>query len=358
MSQCARCDYTGDLTQHALDTGHPVCYVCNRRSLTIHERQTCATCIARTRADLADIETLHARLDPYLIESRFPANSGAEKTSGSQEDLLLGGDALAMVAPGGTGSPTSRRIVSTTRETEPIKYPEFGNHPAYVRGVVHSIAGREHVADELDYDPHSVSGLLAIHEDDWRHQLRHPAAGPPSVTSSVAYLTSQLDRMAQAYSEFDTFADDINKLRLRLKTAIGLSEQPVRGADCFDCGNPLVRRYRYKGDGLKPPFKETHGPGLEDHYTCERCDRVYTQAEYMLAVRSHHGDQPVGVWRPVAVAAWLVGRPFQTLHTWLRDPSIPIAAACLVRERRIVVWMPDVTELDRRTGRRQRKEAS
>jgi hypothetical protein len=330
MSRCARCDYDGDLEQHEADSGHPVCYVCHRRSLPAHLRQTCAACVARTRADLADIENLYARLDPYLIESRFPANSGSERTAGSgDEQPIPGGDALIMLAWGGAGWDTSTR-----------------------RG------NRDHVADESQHDPQSVPGLLAIHEDDWRHQLRHPAAGPPSVAGSVAYLTSQLDRMAQCYSEFDTFAYDMHGLRMRLKTAVGLSERPVLGADCFDCGERLVRRYRYPGDQLKPAYDPRHGPGLEDHYTCERCDRTYTHAEYMLAVRSHHTDQAVGEWRPAPIAAHLIDRSIRTIRTWIKTPDVEVAVACRLADRRVVVWMPDVIELAKRTARRQRREAS
>lgn len=255
--RCARCDFTGDLHQHDADTGHPVCFVCQRRSLTVHERQTCAHCVARTRADLADIENLYSRLPGVLVENRIPNSGANDRTGGTHEPLMPGGDALAMLAPGGAGYDNSSR-----------------------RG------NRDHVADELTSDPPSVPGLLAVHEDDWRHQLGHPAAGPPTVSGSVAYLTSQLDRMAQVYSEFDTFTVDMRTLRSRLQVVAGLSERPVVGADCFDCGQRLVRRYRYQGDRLKPAYSSTSGPGLEDDWTCERCERVYTPAEYFLAVRA------------------------------------------------------------------------
>ena len=331
MPKCARCDYDGDLPQHAEEADHPLCYVCHRRSLTVHERQTCAQCIGRTRADLADIENLYARLDPYLTESRFPSNSSAERTGGStsDENEIPGGNALVRLGPGGAGWDASSR-----------------------RG------NREHVADEHEHDPQSVEGLLAIHEDDWRHQLGHPAAGPATVAGSVGYLTSQLDRMAQAYSEFDSFAEDMRRLRTGLKADLGLSERPVTGADCFDCGERLVRRYRYPGDQHQPPYDPRVGPGLEDHYTCERCERTYTHAEYMLAVRSHHADQAVGEWRPASIAAHLVDRSFRTIQTWINTPDVEVAAACRLTDRRLVVWMPDVIELAKRTIRRQRREAS
>jgi hypothetical protein len=331
--RCSRCDFRGDLQEHAEEAEHPICYVCNRQSLTDFERQTCAKCIARTRANLADIESLFGRLEGYLIESRFPANSGAEiRGSGDDEQPIA--DALVMLAWGGAGwDAMSRR----------------GN--------------REHIADELDSDPQSVPGLLAVHEDDWRVQLRDPAAGPPMVASSVDYLNRNLSRMAQSYSEFDTFAQDIHNLRSRIRTAIGLSERPVEGANCFDCGEQLVRRYRYKGDQLKPAWDNETEPGLEDRWTCEKCGRVYEQAEYMLAVRSHHADNAAAEWRRPSIAAYLVDRPVRTIQTWMN--TLEVAVACRWKhpngkdaDRRLVVWMPDVTELARQKPRRNRREAS
>jgi hypothetical protein len=73
----------------------------------------------------------------------------------------------------------------------------------------------------------------------------------------------------------------------------------------------------------------------------------------MLAVRSHHADQTVGVWRRPSVAAYLVDRSFRTVQTWIRE--LQVTAACQVEDRRLVVWMPDVTDTARRTARRQRR---
>jgi len=285
MSRCARCDYNGDnLPQHAEEADHPICCVCNRRSLTTQERQTCATCIGRVRADLADIENFYARLEGVLVENRYPALAPDDRPHGGDDETAIpGGDALVMVSGGGNGSPAGRRVAGNEKADLAFDYPEFAKHPAYRRGETNVLPGREHVADELTSYPPSVAALLAVHEDDWRRLLGHEAAGPADVAGSVAYLTSQLDRIAQTYSEFDSFAVDIQKMRQRLQSTVGFSEQPVRGAPCFDCGQKLVRRYRYPGDRYEPPASQ---PGLEEAWSCTSCGRVYEQAEYWLAVRA------------------------------------------------------------------------
>lgn len=261
MRRCARCDWSGDdeaARQHAEEAEHPLCGTCKRESLANHERQTCAKCVARVRADLADIEHLYARLPGLLVETRFPADSSSDKIrGGGEDDPLLGGEPLAMLARGGTGMDAA------------VWAPGTATH-----------GNREHVADERLSDPPSVADFLAILEDDWRNLLKHPAAGPPSVSTSVAYLTSQLDRMAQAHSEFDCFADDIRGLVTKLRATTGTENYPLRGVECFDCGTRLERRY------LEPTRQQdgSRQGGLEDEWGCPKCHRVYEPAEYWLAL--------------------------------------------------------------------------
>lgn len=287
---CRRCDYRGDnLTEHAVEAEHPLCAVCERESLTDYERQTCAKCVGRIRADLADIENLYARLPGLLVETRFSGNTSADKIpSGDDDERLLGGEPLAMLARGGTGMDTARRLPTHTHETAPVDYPEIPGSddtkptlPAWRREAVLT-DGREHAADERLTDPSSIADFLAILEDDWRNLQHHQAAGPPSVSGSVAYLTSQLDRMAQAHSEFDYFAKDIRDLVTRLRSVTGTENYPMRGVECFDCGTRLERRYL-------DPERQADGSrlgGLEDEWGCPKCHRSYEPAEYWLALRA------------------------------------------------------------------------
>lgn len=242
MTQCARCDFRADtLEQHATDAGHPLCGVCNRRSLTVYEAQTCGHCIGQTRADLADIEALYARLPGVLVEGRYP--SDAIDRIGASGDEVPVPPALVAAGPAGSGSDVSSRA---------------GN--------------REHAADELPTDPPHW-GVLAVFEDDWRHLTgQHPASGPPTVATSVAFLTQHLDRIAQQHSEFDAIAEEIGRLRAHLRAVTGLAEWPERGVACFDCGATLTRDWT--------------DCGLADEWGCHSCGRVYDYASYMLAVHA------------------------------------------------------------------------
>lgn len=255
MPRCNRCEYRADdLADHARETGHWLCIVCRRRSLTEHERQTCALCLGRVRADLADIATGYALLEPRNLTA-----------------LTLLGD--------GT-----------------------------MQRHAHRYELDEGVRDEWDSDPLPVIPTLASWEDFLREHYRDPKGPPnPTLTDVVGYLTRNLDtghKAAQTFPAFDELAAGIRQLRSTVTHAAGLADDPVAApASCFDCGGRLLRTY---GD-----------TGLTDDWTCEGCRGVYDQASYFLALRAHHAEAKPE-WRPPTVAAWLVDRPFRTLQTWMR----------------------------------------
>lgn len=338
MKSCARCkwqiraddrdDESDALAAHAKDAKHPLCVVCGE-SLPEMFRQTCPECVAKVRVDLADIESLYVRLPGFLVESRFPSDTAGERTSGTREKSMPGGDALTLYAYGGTGMDAG------------VYAPGTSWHE-----------NRDHVSDENPGDPPSVVATLEMYEDEWRHLLRQPAAGPPNVATSIAYLTSQLDRMAQAHSEFEFFAHDIHGLVQRLKQVVGLSDQPVPGAGCLDCGTQLERKFI---DVVRDGDGRIIRGGLEDDYTCPRCHRVYTKGEYLLAIR---GALECDGWVPVSLAAAVVGSPPETVRTWVHraiQDKGGVPAACRVKDRAVLVWWPAVHE---RMFKKKQAEAS
>lgn len=270
MRHCVRCQWStsassrteqfAEAQAHADEAGHPLCCLCSH-SLPHELRQTCLACVGEFKTNLADIVSMYGRLPGVLVEGRFPASSEAERTAGSGEPTMPGGDALVMFAPGGAGSDTPTR-----------------------RG------NRDHAADEFTADSQSVQGVLATMEDDWRNLQRHPAGGPSAVDSSVAYLTSQADRIAQVYSEFPVAADDIRSLRTRLEIVVGLQEWPVEGAPCFDCGCDLIRKYEKPKRAASGALIQGAG-GLEETWACPRCRRQYLQPEYWMAVAQKLREQ-------------------------------------------------------------------
>ena len=366
--RCARCDHRADsLTEHAVDSGHLLCIVCQRRSLGEFERQTCAGCVADVRADLDLVGRLHARLDvDGWLSASLPTLS---------------------LAAAGTGSyPVGRRLRGHPADAAVVDYPAWPAtanrpHPAWRRGVSSTHVGWEHAADcWAGADAPSVLGVLVREEDDWRAEFGHGPAhggtvrGDATVAGCLGYLRRWFDLAAQTHPGFDSFAAEIRQLRSRLEWTLGEVDAPkVSPAECFDCGGTLLRAYRpltlpvqarmraaaawiARGEPARAraSLAGSDVEGLADDWTCARkaCGRVYDQESYLLALRAHVAEQ-VADWRPVSVAAWLVDRPFRTVQAWMATGTVD---SCRREgDGRNVVWMPDVVAASKAAARQPRK---
>ena len=123
---------------------------------------------------------------------------------------------------------------------------------------------------------------------------REGVAGSMRIDSKVHvsadFLLANLGTMAQRHPAFDEFAGDMRSLRFLLLRVLGLADDPVRmGADCFECGEPLVRDYAPRVDCAHGAARHTEAcdqGGLRDYCRCTGCGRVYTPAQYHLALRA------------------------------------------------------------------------
>lgn len=297
--QCARCDWRGDddaAEEHARETGHWRCIVCQRRFLTEFEPQTCASCVGRVRADLADIVTAAAGIDPTGVHSL----------------TLLGDGTMQRHQHGYERIPPTRHPLARDDE----------NAPPPIR-------------DEWQSDPLPVLPALASWEDMLRQDCGDGKGSvPATLTETVDYLSRNLDtgrEFAQTFHAFDELAFEIRRHRSAMQHAAGLADVPLRaGTGCLDCQGDLVRVYRDPAPpneyrqlqqdlrvylaqvdrdlwaarrGCRPvgPLANERGvadrmlreprrgqdrEGLTEEWECRDCLRVYTQAEYYLAVRA------------------------------------------------------------------------
>jgi hypothetical protein len=226
--QCARCDYHGDLAEHAADTSHPMCTVCNR-SLPLGYDQTCTTCIGWARRSLNLVEELYPLL-PHELTARA-GTAMAMDLSGirADNDPLLGGDVMVMLGPGST---------------------------RYHSDTVH--------AD-------SILGQLERWEQDWRITFGDQAATAEATLSGcMVYLLRHLARAAQEHPTFDEWAEDVRQMRRGVEQALNLvpERSPV---PCITCGTRSLER-----------------PAPKDYeWRCARCHRNYTQDEFYMAMRQH-----------------------------------------------------------------------
>ena len=175
------------------------CIVCHHRELEDDEPQTCRRCVTVTRSAVVHIVTLHGRLGAEL-RGRVGSSSGGTGTK-SERPLPMA-ELLSLMGPGGDG------------------YGEKSDTP-------------------------SVAWSLASWEDDWRTFGGFCGSPyPAGVERAAEWLLANLGTMAQRHPAFDEFAGDMRSLRMILLRVLGLADDPLRmNADCFACGQPLVRDY-------------------------------------------------------------------------------------------------------------------
>jgi hypothetical protein len=209
---------------------------------------TCGRCVARVRSTVAETAELFPLLSVEL-HARVGAGRAGDGMGGDEHPMPFG-DLLSLIGPGAAVS---------CRDGQPDDAP-------------------------------SVVGTLAGWEDDWRSVRGLPGApSVASVASCAAFLLEQHGWAAQHHPAFDEYAAEVRQLLGRVRSALRLVDTPVTlPAPCFECGERLVRHY-------DPPQPCRHdGPhrrwcdqgGLRDEAVCTGCRRVYSPAEYLLALRA------------------------------------------------------------------------
>jgi hypothetical protein len=231
-----------------------------------------------------------------------------------------------------------------------------------------------------------VLPALASWEDFWRVDFGDPVGPPATLAGTVGYLMGNLDsghRAAARHHAFDEFAFDVRRLRAMVRHAASLADEPVEApAECFDCGQPLLRTYaqaavpadkrsnrarRAAGAVLTVTRRQraaersyglhrlspwplgvaraqakaaragSAGEGLVDTWTCSWCRRVYTQTEYFVGLRVATSS-----WVSVPLAAKATRLSVRTVRAWAT--RLLVASACRVTDRAVVVWWPDVSD--------------
>lgn len=206
------------------------CVICSCE-LAPTEIQTDTRCLARTRRNLARIESLYAYLPALLGQ---PASPGFATVMGiNQIDPgMPGGDALAML---GSGS-----------------------------------AGGEGRAD----DPPAVGFELWCWIDDVAGIRGETLPLSTAVPSSVAWLSTRAGWLLSYHPAAEEFVSDVRRILGRLEAVTDTSDAPEYGAPCFECGTPLQRGWT--------------STGLAENYECRSCGRTYPPSHYWLAVRAQY----------------------------------------------------------------------
>lgn len=306
--KCARCDWRGDeeeAEEHARETGHLRCVVCQQRSLTEFEPQACSDCVADVRDALATAGRAYADLHEAFTESSYRG---------------IRAEILAILGDGSTqgGGPD-----------DDIRY----------------------------HDPCSAAAQLERLERDWREVFGHGTPNYPPLgagkwqsrrplhvyAEASTYLTTWLTLASRTHPAFDEDAREIRDLAFRLELAAGEVNFPRRDPIPCQCGGKLVQDYI--GDSTEPKGKR----GLTEERRCRDCGTVYKPDDYAWHVRMKT-DTPG--WISLEQAATRTGRPIVTLKAWAASLVLP--TICHRLTRRVLV-NEDVVETlheDRATRRR------
>lgn len=282
---------------------HRHCVIDGHRHVDDAHPLTCPSCVGDVRDDLDQITDMHARLRGEAV---------VRGMAGDRDGTVLGGDAMVMLA---------------MRWREQTGLASDGDH-----------------SHELEGDPVPPLLVLATWEDAWRDHLGHDPAGTASVDAAAGYLALVLTRMAQEPDlPFEDFARDIRQLRGRLEDVLHDGEREERTrVPCLDCGARLVKRYATKA--------------AADHHACPKCARRYTDGEFALAKADHLASEDAARYVRVADALAAIGRPEQTLRSWIRRGVVDTKRD--ERTGALLVWWPHVREMHLDTPRRPRARSA
>ena len=221
-------DCAGETCNGCLPCTEPHCGTCRRA----HADVTCAECVAATRDDLHAIAAMCDAL---------PAEA---------EHRGVNGEAMMLLGPSADPEAWRNRAMSAMRGRVDAAYLEDcrdEQHPTWVLGTW---------------------------EQAWRDHLDQPTELAATLPRLVDYIDRHLHEMAgEAEVPFEDFARDLRGCRSHLEAVLhDKSQGDPANVGCFDCGAKIERRLTDKG--------------FEDHWTCTRCRRRYTYAEYNFALRA------------------------------------------------------------------------
>lgn len=263
------------------------CGVCQRA----HAEGTCPECTAVTRDDLREIGRLCGSL-PAEVEHRG-----------------VNGEAMMLLGPAADPEAWRNRAMSATMGRLPEGY-----------------------LDDCRDEAHPM-WVLGTWEQVWRDELGHVTDLKATLPRLVDYLDREMHVMAgRAEPPFEDFARDVRGCRAHLEDVLMAGERVERTeVPCLECGTLLVKVHKDAED--------------RDGYECQRksCDRTwYDQQEFTLAKAEHLKSEGADKFVPLTTALAAIGRPEQTVRTWVRNGAVDSKRD---EQNRVVVWWPDVRRM-------------
>ena len=214
------------------------CGTCGRRHV---KELNCPTCVGETRTDLIDIVKRAAQLPSEATEKGI--NSEAAMLDGATAD------------------------VAAWRQRRTYGYRDVTDHDKFGNLVFPDRLGEN--------SPLWVLGTWDLLVTE---HYGHKRTKRITLERARDYLAANLTDLAQDPDfPFDALVTELRKCRGHLEDVLHDSRLgDIAGVGCFDCGGDLERRLTKAG--------------FDDHWTCKRCHRRYTYAEYNFALRASLED--------------------------------------------------------------------
>ena len=211
------------------------CGTCGRRHV---KELNCPTCVGETRTDLIDIVKRAAQLPSEATEKGI--NSEAAMLDGATAD------------------------VAAWRQRRTYGYRDVTDHDKFGNLVFPDRLGEN--------SPLWVLGTWDLLVTE---HYGHKRTKRITLERARDYLAANLTDLAQDPDfPFSDMAADFRRCRSHLEDVVHDERHgDFANVGCFECGGDLERRLTEKA-------------GFEDHWTCQRCHRRYTYAEYNFALRA------------------------------------------------------------------------
>lgn len=251
------------------------CLTCRRN----HADVTCPVCLATTRDDLREVETLTSHLHDEAVHGRRSLSS-----------QIPGGDALVLLGP--------------------------GNY--YADHLAHS--------EERPSDPRPPYVVVQHWAAWWADESGSRYPYPDALADLTDYLDGQLHQIA-GDPVFTHLARDLSRLRRRIEDVLYDGERPeVSRVPCLACGTRLHKVWETKVE--------------DDHWRCPRCGETYNQGRFERAKHDHLASRGAERYVPIPMAIAAIGRPEQTVRAWIRRGLVDTRRD--EATGRLFAWWPDV----------------
>lgn len=280
--------------------------------------------VVKVARDLREIESLYADV---IAEAIHRAAARVDGTS------LPGGVAMVALAP--VGSPEEHG--------EQLAAAEFRHFAACPKLNHTRCRYAEHQADEDDTEP--ILQTLLFWSEQWRDEAGYPLEGrTPSVRTEANFIRARLGWAWDNLPEWDDFAADMNRARVRLENLVHAGVRAERSR--VPCTNPACDR--------TPMLIRVYGQtAVEDHHKCPACKQRYDAQSYIRAKLQLLDSQGADRHVKMQDARDAIDRPDRTWSKWLRYWYVRSYRDA--RTGQVWVWWPDAREMDLNTRRRNRR---